>query len=87
MHRAGEAMKAGDKVTVIGIPSDVRDQKDLQTRTLFEKCLGQSFIVVSVETVEGLPYPLAKLNVGHVVGEEPSSHAIWVEPEYLRLET
>ncbi len=32
--------------------------------TLFEKCLGQSFVVVAVESIEGVPCPLAKLDVG-----------------------
>ena len=79
-------MKAGDKVKLIGIPPNLRDEQDLQTRTLFEKCLGRSFTVIGVESVEGLPHPVARLDVGHVLGEEPWMHTIWVEPEYLRLE-
>ena len=56
------------------------------TRELFEKCLGRSFVVAEVESVEGVPYPLARLDVGHVLGEEPYMHTIWVELEYLVLE-
>jgi len=52
-------MKAGDKVKLVGIPPDVRDDEELLTRTPFEKCLGLSFIVSEMESVEGLPYPLA----------------------------
>ena len=80
-------MKAGDKVKLVGIPPDVRDDEELLTRTLFEKCLGLSFIVSEMESVEGLPYPLARLDVGHVLGKEPSTHTISVEPEYLEVET
>jgi hypothetical protein len=80
-------VKAGDTAKLIGIPPNLRDAGEMQTRTLFEKCLGQSFVIVAVESVEGVPYPLAKLDVGHVIGEEPWMHTIWVETEYLRLET
>jgi hypothetical protein len=79
-------MKAGDTVTVIGIPPNLRDEEDMQTRTLFEKCLGQSFVVAEVESIEGAPYSFAKLDVGHILGEEPWMHTIWVEPEYLKVE-
>jgi len=33
-----------------------------------------------------VPFPLAKLDVGHVVGKQPWEHTIWVEPEYLQVE-
>jgi hypothetical protein len=77
-------MKAGETVRLIGIPSNLSDKEDMSTRTLFEKCLGKSFVVEAVESVEGVPFPLAKLDVGHVIGEESWKHAIWVEPEYLQ---
>lgn len=37
----------------------------------------------TVELFDGVPYPLAKIDVGHVVGESPEMHTIWVEMEYL----
>jgi len=77
-------MKAGETVTLVGIPPNLSDDEDMQTRTLFEKCLGKSFIVQAVESVEDVPFPLAKLDVGHVIGEEQWKHTIWVEPEYLQ---
>jgi len=80
-------MKAGNTVKLIGIPPDVRDDGVLQTRTLFEKCLGQSFVVVEMESIEGLPYPLAKLDVGHILGKESFMQTIWVEPKYLQVES
>jgi len=76
-------MKTGDTVRLIGIPPNVRDVGDMQTHTPFEKCLEHSFVVAALESVEGVPHPLAKLDVGHVVGEESWKHTIWVEPEYL----
>ena len=62
-------MRTGDLVKLIGIPANLRDDKDLQTRTLFEKCLGQSFVVSAVESFEGVPFPLARIDVGHVIGK------------------
>jgi len=34
-------MKAGDKDKLISIPPEVRDDEELQARTLVEKCLGK----------------------------------------------
>jgi hypothetical protein len=77
-------MKAGDVVKLCGIPPNLKDEEDLPTRTLFEKSLGQLFLVAGVDSVDGVPTPLAKLDVGQVVGVEPWKHTIWVEPEYLQ---
>ncbi len=80
-------MKAGDIVKLIGIPPNLRDDEELQTRTLFEKCLGQSFVIAAVESFKGVPFPLAKIDVGHVIGKEPWEHTVWVEMEYLQLQS
>jgi hypothetical protein len=79
-------VKIGDKVRLIGIPPDAHDDEKLQTRTLFEKCLGKTFTVAGFETVEGLPYQLVQLDVGRVLGKASYLETIWVEPEYLQLE-
>lgn len=34
---------------------------------------------------EGVPFPLARIDVGHIVGKEPWEHTIWVEREYLEV--
>ncbi len=78
-------MKVGDTAKLIGIPPNLRDDGQLQTRTLFEKCLGQSFVIAAVESFDGVPFPLTRIDVGHVVGKEPWEHTIWVEQEYLEL--
>jgi hypothetical protein len=78
-------MKPGDTVKLIGIPPNVRDDQELQTRTLFQKCLGQSFVIGAVESFDSVPFPLARIDVGHVVGKEPWEQTIWVEREYLEL--
>ena len=79
-------MKPGDTAKLIGIPPNVRDDEELQTRTLFEKCLGQSFRIAAVESFGGVPFPLARIDVGHVIGKDPWEHTIWVEWEYLELQ-
>jgi len=80
-------VKVGDTVRLIGIPPGLSDDDELQTRSLFEKCLGKSFRIVDLETVEGLSYKLVKVNVGHMLGESDYLDSIWVEPEYLEIET
>jgi hypothetical protein len=80
-------VKVGDTVRLIGIPPGLPDDDELRTRSLFEKCLGKSFRIVELETVEGLSYKLVKLNVGQVLGKSDHLDSIWVEPEYLKIET
>jgi hypothetical protein len=77
----------GDKVKLIRIPPDLHDDEKLQTRALFEKCLGETFAVAGLESVEGLPYQLVQLEVGHMRGRAPYLETIWVEPEYLQLDS
>jgi len=79
-------MKAGDTARLIGVPPDAHDDNELKTRTLFEKCLGQSFVISAVESFDGVPFPLARIDVGHVVGKEPWEHTIWVERKYLAVD-
>jgi hypothetical protein len=79
-------LRIGDKVRLIGVPPDVHDDEKLQSRQLFEKCVGQTFTVAGLETVEGLPYQLIRLDVGQVIGKVAYLETIWVEPEFLQLE-
>jgi hypothetical protein len=64
-------MKAGDTAKLIGIPPDAHDDEELKTRSLFEKCLGQSFVISAMESFDGVPFPLARIDVGHIIGKEP----------------
>lgn len=72
-------VRVGDKV----FPPDLPDDEDLPTRTLFEKCLGQTFRIAELETVDGLTDPLVQLDVGRVLGKDDCLETIWVEPKYL----
>jgi hypothetical protein len=76
-------MKIGDTVRLIRIPPDLKDDEQLKTRSLFEKCLGKAFPIAELKSVEGLSYQLVQLDVGHVLGKPAYMDSIWVEPEYL----
>lgn len=79
-------MKVGDRVKLAGIPAGLKDDAEMQTRSLFEKCLGGNFIIATIKTIEGLPYPLAELHVGEALGEASYMHTILVEEEFLQAE-
>jgi hypothetical protein len=77
-------MKVGDKVRVIGIPEGLPDN-DIQTKQIFELCLGRIFPIEDLKQVEDLPCELVELLVGEVVGEADYMHSIWVESEFLEV--
>jgi hypothetical protein len=81
-----DAVKVGDRVQLIAIPPDVKDDAELQTRALFEKCLGKTFRIAGFESVEGLPCQLVRLDVGDAIGKAACLETIWVEPAYLQAE-
>ena len=85
-RKTGGSLKVGDRVKVIGVPPDAHNDLGLETRTLLEKCVGKTFTIVGLEAVEGLPYHLAQLEVGQILGRAPYLESIWLEPEYLQLE-
>jgi len=79
-------MKIGDRVRLIGIPPSLKDDEDLKTRSLFEKCLGRALPIADLKSVQGLSHQLVLLDVGHVLGKPEYMDSICVEPEYLLLE-
>ena len=79
-------MKAGDSVRLIRIPEGLVDSPELKTRTLFEKCLGKSFVIHHIESFAGVSHKFAALDVGHIVGQESYMQTIVVEDEYLEIE-
>jgi hypothetical protein len=80
-------MKIGDRVRLIVIPPNLKDDEDLKTRSSFENCLGKAFPIAGLQSVEGLSYQLVQLDVGHVLGKPECMDSIWVEPEYLLFES
>ena len=76
-------MEVGDTVIVTGVPPDVKDDEQLKTRSLLEKCVGRQFVVAGIEQPEGFPYRLIRLDAGHIVGEESFKHSVWLEEDYV----
>lgn len=70
-------MQIGDKVEVVTIPPDLPED-NLETRTLFESCVGRIFPIV------GFRGELLELEVGEVFGERPYIHSTWIEPAHVR---
>ena len=71
-------MKIGDTVRVVTIPPDL-PEGEIHTRSLFERCLGQSFPIIGIEA------DLLELHVGEVLGKPPHMDSIWIEPEYVEI--
>lgn len=82
--RQSPGIKPGDRVIVVAVPSDLRDDPRLKTRFLFERCVGRTFVVAGVDEVDGAHRWLVRLDVGEVNGRKPYMETIWIEPEYLR---
>ena len=76
-------VNAGDRVRVVGIPSDLRDDHRLKTGEVFQKCLGHTFTVMGVDEIPGSTQPSVRLDVGEVTGQASYMETIWIEPEYL----
>jgi len=73
-------MKIGDRVRILTIPPDL-PEGEIQTKSLFEMCLGKIFPIV------GFQGHLLELEVGEVKGVAPVMESIWIEPEHVELIT
>jgi hypothetical protein len=72
-------LKVGDKVRVIQVPSFLPRDDRLNTRSLFELCVGRVFAIV------GFNGDLMELEVGGVLGKIPCMDSIWIEPEFVEI--
>jgi hypothetical protein len=81
----GSNMKAGDEVKINGVPPNLHEDEELQTRSLFEKCVGKVFSVQAIEKIEGLDHPMIQLDVGEALGRHSWEHTIWIELRYVEL--
>jgi hypothetical protein len=80
-------MNLGDRVRIKSVPPHLKDDEHLQTRSLFQKCVGNTFIVAGIEQPEGMSQKLVRLDVGHIVGQQPYAHTIWIEEEFVELDS
>ena len=71
-------MKIGGKIRILTIPADL-PEGEIQTKSLFEMCVGRIFSVV------GFQGSLLELHVGEVKGEPPFMESIWIEPDHVEI--
>jgi hypothetical protein len=79
IDKHGHALKIGDKIRVTGVPPGLRDEDEMLTKTVFEKCVGRVF------TIRGFQDNQAELHVGRVMARKSYEESIWVEPEFIEL--
>jgi hypothetical protein len=72
-------MKVGDKVKIVRIPPYLTDDGVMNTKSVFEKCLGHVF------RIRGFENDWLELNVGKFTGKR--FETIWIEPECVELVT
>ena len=68
-------MKAGDRVRLIGLPSDVEDPHTILT---FQKCFGHEFTVTAINEIGW-----AELQIEAITGT--SGDLIYVSPRFLKI--
>jgi hypothetical protein len=72
-------LKIGDKVRVVRVPPVLPPGNELNTRSLFEACVGRVFPVFAFNG------DLLELEVGEVLGKSPCMDSIWIEPEFVEI--
>jgi hypothetical protein len=70
-----KALKIGDRVRVLRLPENLRDDEVLHTKALFADCLGRVFPIVSITG------HLIELQVGEVRGRPAYMETIWIEAD------
>ncbi len=70
----------GDKVRVIKVPPVLPPDDELNTRSLFEACVGQVFPIVGINGAGWL-----ELGVVEVLGKDSYMASIWIEPEFVEI--
>ncbi len=66
-------MDVGSKVRLTGVPEGLKNDPDLPTKSIFEKCVGHEFVIGGFNEVG-----MAELGIESVTGSV--SEAIWVDP-------
>jgi hypothetical protein len=86
VDKSGREVRVGDRIRVTGIPPDVRnykedpaDEEKMETKTVFERCLGRKF------RIEDFDDDRVELLVGRVMGRPRYEHSIWLEPQFIEL--
>jgi hypothetical protein len=72
--------KVGDLVTVIKVPTGLGDEPELNTKTVFETCLGKTFTIQGFDQYGHLELAVGK-EIDDLVGGYMNT--IWIEPEFV----
>ncbi len=79
IDKHGYPIKIGDKVRMTGAPSGLRDEEDMLTKTVFDRCVGRMF------TIRDFDEDRVELRVGRVMGQKSYTEWIYIEPEFVEL--
>jgi len=71
-------MNIGTHVRLICVPGGLEDYPDFPTKSTFERCVGQEFVIAGFNEVG-----MAELEIESVTGSV--GETIWVEPCFLEI--
>ena len=71
-------MKIGERVRLVSIPDGLEDQPDFPTKSTFEKCIGQEFVIAGFNQIG-----MAEIEIESVTGSV--GETIWVERNLLEI--
>ncbi len=74
--------RVGDRVTIIKFPPDLKVETELQTKRVFELCLGKTYTIQDFDRYGHLELMVGR-DVDKIVGG--SKNTIWIEPEFVVL--
>jgi len=68
----------GTHVRLVGVPDGLADYPDFPTKSTFERCVGQEFVIAGFNEIG-----MAELEIESVTGSV--GETIWVEPRFLQV--
>ena len=79
------SLRIGDRIRILRLPDGLADDEVLQTKALFELCLGGVFPIAGIVPAKENNSQLLELEVGEVLGEFAAKHSIWIESDLVEL--
>jgi len=67
MRSKRKKYKIGDLVTIVQVPTDLRDDRELKTKTVFETCLDKTYPIQGFDQYGHLELPVGK-DIDNLVG-------------------
>ena len=72
--------KIGDWVTIVKIPPDIGNETEMNTKRVFEICIGKTYPIQGFDKYGHLELDVSK-DVDHVVGG--FMNTIWIEAKFV----